>query len=118
MAKSQTALRATLRENITQQLIELLSGTEEVLRTKSNQICFPCVDEEDGEWFARITIEIPTGSREDKEPFDAYSLAETYEIKLKENAEKAKEKEKLKKEKMARDAEMRAKKKEISQKKE
>lgn len=119
MSKSQTALRKELREGIAKSLFDLLENDgEQVMFTKANQICFPCVDSENGEWFARITIEIPTGSRDDNEPFDAFAVAEEFALKQKENAEKALAKEKAKKEKIARDEKLRQRKAEIALKKE
>ena len=118
MAKiSDTKLRSNLREKITKEIFETLADSgEDVMMTKSNQFCFPCVDENGGEWFARVTIEIPTGSREDHEPYDGYAMAETYQINLKEKAEKAEIEKKKKEEKAKKDAEIRQKKKENAEK--
>lgn len=81
---------------------------EEVLVTKSNEICYPIVDELGEEQFIRITISVPTGSK--GEPYDAYELAEEYSMKQAEAAEKAKAKEAAKQAKIERDKAYRAKK--------
>lgn len=67
-----------------------ISGDYEVLRTGSNEIALPCVDSEGNEKFIIVTVKVPTGSREDKEPYDGYSVAEAYAMKCKEKAQKAK----------------------------
>lgn len=114
---SETTLRKNLREETTKRIIEAVTEIgEEVLQTKANQFCFPCLDENGGEWFARVTIEIPTGSRDDNEPYDGYAEAETYKIKVENDKKKAEEKAKAKAEKIKRDEEMRKKKKEIAEK--
>lgn len=118
MAKiTETTLRKNLRESTTKKIANAVADLgEEVLQTKANQFCFPCLDENGGEWFARVTVEIPTGSREDHEPYDGYSEAETYKIKVENDKAKAEEKAKAKAEKVKRDEEMRKKKKEIAEK--
>ena len=117
MAISETKLRGNLRTKVTEQIFEACKNMgEDVMMTKANQFCFPCLDENGGEWFARVTIEIPTGSRDDNEPFDGYSMAETYKIKLVNDKKKAEEKAKAKAEKIKRDEEIRRRKKEIAEK--
>lgn len=117
MAKSDMILRKNLRETILKDITEYLTNKgEEVLQIKSNEICFPCVDEKGGEWFARIKVEIPTGSREDKEPFDGYALAEDYRATTAEKDKKAKENAEKKQKKIKRDEEYRRKKAEIAKK--
>ena len=117
MALTETKLRGNLREKITKQIFEACQNMgEDTMMTKPNQFCFPCLDENGGEWFARVTIEIPTGSRDDNEPFDGYAMAETYKLKVESDKKKAEEKAKAKAEKIKRDEEMRKKKKEIAEK--
>ena len=89
---------------------------EEVLRVKSNEIAIPVVGCEDNEDFLVITFKVPTGANKGTEPYDGYSMAEDYELKLKEKAEKAKANAEKKAKKMAKDAEIRRKKKEIAEK--
>lgn len=83
---------------------------EEVLLVGSNKLAIPVVDAEGNEDFITITISIPTGSRDDNEPYDGYGHAESYRLKLEENQRKAEEKAKKKAEKIKRDEEYRRKK--------
>lgn len=117
MALTETKLRGNLRSKVVAELIEIMTEKgEEVLQTKTNQFCFPCLDENGGEWFARVTVEIPTGSRDDNEPFDGYAENEAFRIKTENDKKKAEEKAKAKAEKIKKDEEMRRKKKEIAEK--
>ena len=83
---------------------------DEVLLVGSNKLAIPVVDAEGNEDFITITISIPTGSRDDNEPYDGYGQAESYKLKLEENQRKAEEKAKKKAEKIKRDEEYRRKK--------
>lgn len=116
MAISRKAERELLRTDYLNKLIDFFKEDEEVLRTKSNEIAFPVVGCEGNEDFIVITIKVPTGANKGAEPYDGYSMAEEYELKLKEKAIKAKEKEEKKKKKIAKDEEIRRKKKEIANK--
>ena len=90
MKKTNDALRAQYLDLIT----KLLTGAdEEVLRVKSNEIAIPCVDADGEDNFVVITVKVPTGSR-DGDPYDGYGEAESYDLKLKEKAEKEAEKAK------------------------
>ena len=60
------------------------------MRTGSNEIAVPCLDEEGNEKFVVLTIKVPTGSR-DGDAYDGYSMAEEYEMKCKAKEQKAKE---------------------------
>lgn len=85
----------TLTDNLRAKYVEivknLLDGMgEEVLLTASNTLALPTVDEEQNDRFIQIVVKVPTGSREDKEPYDGYAEAESYKLKLEEKAEKAK----------------------------
>lgn len=109
------ASRKTLREKIKSDYMTLLMSFlsdkgEEVLQTKKNEFCFPVCDEEGNEDFVKITVAIPTGSREDNSPFDGYGEANSYQLKLKANAEKAEAAARKKAEKIKRDEEYRRKK--------
>ena len=83
---------------------------DEVLVVGSNKLAIPVVDSAGNEDFITITISIPTGSRDDNEPYDGYGLAEAYRLKCEENVRKAQEREKKKQEKIKRDEEYRRKK--------
>lgn len=117
MAISRKTLREKIKQNYTAQLIDFFcKNDEDVLQIKSNEICFPVIDEEGNEDFVKITIAVPTGSRDDNEPFDGYGKAQEYEMKQKEKKEKAEKAAKKKAEKIKRDEEYRRKKAEQKKK--
>lgn len=62
---------------------------EDVLRTASNEIAIPCLDENGDDEYIVLTFKVPTGSR-DGEAYDGYAIAEDYTRKLAEKAEKTK----------------------------
>ena len=106
-------LREQMKQRYLEKIIDLFKNTEEVLRTGSNEIAFPIVDDEGNEDFINIIVKIPTGAHGGGDPYDGYSLAEAYEIKCRNKAEEAEEhkkkvakalaeKEKAKKEKTAK----------------
>lgn len=88
MAITRTALRTALKAKYLEQVATAFAS-EDVLRIKSNAIAFPVVDDEGNEDFITITVSVPTGSRDDGEPWDGYAEAEAYQMKEKEKAEKA-----------------------------
>lgn len=111
MANSNKALDDKLRETYLKELMILMEKRgEDILRTGTNEFCFPCKDEEDNEKFIQIIVKVPIGSR-DGELFDGYSLAESYKIKQKNKAIKRKESEERKKKKIERDKRLREEKK-------
>ncbi len=117
MAVSRKVEREILRTEYLTQVSEFLTKQgEEVLRVKSNEIAIPVVGCEDNEDFIVITFKVPTGANKGTEPYDGYSMAEDYELHLKAKAEKARANAERKARKIARDAEVRAKKKEIAEK--
>lgn len=117
MAVSRKVEREMIRTQFLDMVTEFLTSKgEEVLRVKSNEIAVPVVGCEDNEDFLVITFKVPTGANKGREPYDGYSEAESYELKLKEKAEKAKANAERKAKKMAKDAEIRAKKKAIVKK--
>ena len=117
MAVSRKVERELIRTGFLNEYVEYLkSKGEEVLRVKSNEIAIPVVGCEDNEDFLVVTFKVPTGANKGTEPYDGYSEAESYELKQKEKAEKAKANAEKKAKKIARDAEIRAKKKEIAEK--
>ena len=96
---TKTALNATLRNEWVNALIEKFSTEEnDVLRTGSNEISIPVLDNEKNEKWIVITVKVPTGSR-DGDEYDGYEKAEDYEIRIKEKKEKAEKRkaEKVKK---------------------
>lgn len=113
MATSAKVLNDKLREQFLNIISEMFSDKgEEVLRTGSNEIALPCVDEESNEKFVVLTVKVPTGSR-DGDPYDGYSMAEEYEIKSRQKAESAAKKAAEKAKKMEKDAKQRAKQAEL-----
>lgn len=119
MAVSRKNLRENIKKIYIAQLIDFFQAKDEdVLRIKSNEICFPVLDEEGNEEFVKITVAVPTGSRDDNEPFDGYGKAQEYEMKQKEKKEKAEKAAKKKAEKIKRDEEFRRKKAEQKKKQE
>lgn len=116
MAVSRKVEREILRNEYLNKLIKFFKDDEEVLRVKSNEIAFPVVGCEDNEDFIVITVKVPTGANKGAEPYDGYSEAESYEMKLKEKELKAKKKAEEKEKKKKRDTERRKKEKEIAKK--
>ena len=112
MAISRKVEREILRENYITNIIEhFQSNEEEVLRVKSNEIAIPVVGCEGNEDWIVITVKVPTGANKGTEPYDGYEMAEDYDLKLKEKAEKKKRDEEKKAKKIAKDKEIREKKK-------
>ena len=110
MAKTKKQLHEGIRnkylEAITKWLTEVQG--EEVLRTKSNEIAIPCLDEEGNDEWCVLTIKVPTGSRDDGEAYDGYGMAQQYADHLAEQAEKAAKAKAEKDKKIARDQAQRA----------
>lgn len=119
MAVSRKVERELLRTAYLNAISEFFAhADEEVLRVKSNEIAIPVVGCEGNEDFIVVTVKVPTGADKGAEPYDGYAMAEDYEMKLKEKADKAKKKEEEKQRKIARDKEIREKKKAIAEKSE
>ena len=117
MAVSRKVERELLREDYLKQIIEnFLDKDEQVLRVKSNEIAIPVVGCEGNEDFIVVTVKVPTGANKGLEPYDGFELAEDYEIKLAEKERKAKENAEKKAKKIAKDKEIRERKKEIAEK--
>lgn len=112
MAISRRKERELLRLDYLDKLMKFLENEgEDVLRVKSNEIAFPVVGCEDNEDFIVITVKVPTGANKGQEPYDGYAMAEDYEHHLKQKEIKAKKKAEEKAKKIARDKELREKKK-------
>ena len=117
MAVSRKVERELLRENYLKQIIDaFLLKDEQVLRVKSNEIAIPVVGCEGNEDFIVVTVKVPTGANKGLEPYDGFELAEDYEMKLAEKERKAKENAEKKAKKIAKDKEIRERKKEIAEK--
>lgn len=109
------ATNKVLNDKLREKYLEIISKVmgevgEEVLRTNSNEIAFPCVDEEGNDKYVVLTVKVPTGSR-DGEAYDGYSMAEDYAIKCKNKADAAEKKKAEKEKKIARDEKKRKEKK-------
>ena len=104
MAKTKKQLHEALRNKFLTHFTELLTNEgEEVLRTKSNEISIPTLDEEGNEEFVVITFKVPTGSRDDGEAYDGYGMAQQYTEKCEEAKAKKAKAEAEKERKIARD---------------
>lgn len=107
MAVSNKVLNDKLREKYLSTVSDFfVKNEDEVLRTSSNEIAIPCLDEEGNEKFIVITIKVPTGTR-DGDAYDGYSMAEEYTMKCKAKEIKAKEDAEKKAKKIERDKKLR-----------
>lgn len=105
MSKKSTndALRAMYVTN----LIEALTAAgEDVLRVGSNEVAIPVVDGEGEDSYVVFTVKVPSGSR-DGDAYDAYGLAEEYEMRQADKKERAERAAAEKARKIARDEERR-----------
>jgi hypothetical protein len=105
MAKTAKVLNDEIKVRFLEGVAEHLTNIgEDVVRTGSNEIAIPVLDEEGNEKWLVLTFKVPTGSR-DGDAYDGYSMAEDYAMKQVEKAEKAKAKaEKAEKDKAKREA--------------
>lgn len=104
MAKSKKQLHDGIRNRFMKKVVDwLVEQGEEVLRTKSNEIAIPTLDEEGNDEWCVITFKVPTGSRDDGEAYDGYGMADEYTAKEAEKAEKAEKAKAEKAKKIARD---------------
>ncbi len=117
MTVSRKVEREILRKRYLDSIISYFKVDEDVMQVKSNEIAIPVVGCEGNEDWIVITVKVPTGANKGMEPYDGYSEAESYELKLKEKEEKKKANAEKKAKKIARDEEIRRKKKEIANKK-
>ena len=108
MAKSKKQLHEGIRAKFIALFTEVLTNEgDEVLRTKSNEIAIPTLDEDGNEEFMVITFKVPTGSRDDGEAYDGYAVAQQYAEDTEAKREKAKVEAEKKAKKIARDKAMR-----------
>ena len=107
MAKTKSQLHEGIRNKFMETIVNLLTEQgEEVLRTNSNEIAIPTLDEEGNEEFLVLVFKVPTGSR-DGDAYDGYSMAEDYAMKVRDKAEKAEKAKADKEKKIAKDKAMR-----------
>lgn len=114
------AITKAMREQKKAELLKMfmdfaIEHGEDAKEIGSNIFMFPFCYENDEEDFAKVTIQIPTGSR-DGEPFDGYAEAENWEFKKQQKAIKDEEAKKKKEAKIQRDKEYRAKQEENKKK--
>ena len=104
MAKSKKQLHEGIRSKFMGAVSKFFADAgEEVLRTKSNEIAIPTLDEEGNEEFIVITFKVPTGSRDDGEAYDGYGVAQQYAEDSASKAAKAQADAEKKAKKIARD---------------
>lgn len=104
MAKTKKQLHEALRNKYLTLIADYLTAQDEtVLRTKSNEIALPTVDEENNDEYIVISFKVPTGSRDDGEAYDGYAVATQYAESVADKAEKAKAEAEKKAKKIAKD---------------
>lgn len=104
MAKTKKQLHEALRNKYLTLIADYLTAQDEtVLRTKSNEIALPTVDEENNDEYIVISFKVPTGSRDDGEAYDGYAVATQYAESVADKAEKAKAEAEKKARKIAKD---------------
>lgn len=104
MAKSKKQLHDGIRNKYMDMVSAWLTEQgEEVVRTKSNEIALPCLDEDGNDEWCVLTFKVPTGSRDDGEAYDGYGMAQQYAEKEAEKAEKAAKAKAEKEKKIAKD---------------
>lgn len=104
---SKKATNDALRNQYVEAVMKMLADAgEDVLRVGSNELAIPVVDAEGEDNYVVFVVKVPTGSR-DGDAYDAYGLAQEYEMKQAEKKEKAEKAEKEKAAKIARDQKMR-----------
>lgn len=105
MAKTLKVLNDAIKVRFLEMVSEYLAGEgEEILRTGSNEIAIPVLDEEQNEKWMVLTFKVPTGER-GGDGYDGYSAAQDYQMKCEAKVAKAKAKaEKAEKDKARREA--------------
>jgi hypothetical protein len=118
MAKNELKkLRDERRNAEVQKIFDFLTEQgEDIGYYKSNKLAYPIVLSDGTEDWVTITVTIPVGANKRTEAFDGYGERESYEIALKEKAEKEEERKKKNAEKAARDKARRESEKAIKEK--
>lgn len=105
--KTKKQLHEEIRTKYMQMVMQYLAEQdEEILRTGSQEIAIPCLDSEGNDEYLVITFKVPTGSR-DGDAYDGHSVAESYAMHIKEQAEKTAKAKADKARKAERDRQMR-----------
>ena len=103
MTNKNTMTAQAYKEQMLEKISQLAEKLEtDVLRTGSNELSLPFVDDEQNEQWLKIVVSVPTGSR-DGTPYDGYEKAEEYQEKEKEKERKRIEREAEKKRKKESD---------------
>lgn len=103
MAVSKRSLDEALRARYMQVVEQFLEEQgEEVLRTGSNEIAIPCVNDAGNDEYLVIVFKVPTGER-GGEPYNGHAMAEDFAMKQEAKAAKAKEQAAKKAAKIAKD---------------
>ena len=104
MPKTKKQLHEGIRNKFMDMVVKYLTESgEEILRTKSNEIAIPTLDEDNNDEWCVITFKVPTGSRDDGEAYDGYGMADEYTAKEADKAEKAAKAKAEKEAKIAKD---------------
>lgn len=93
----------SVRDRLMSDVRVLCEGLQyDVLRTASQELCLPITNENGDEAYLVIKFTIPKGSR-DGDAYDGYAMAEAFQMKQTEKAEKAKVAAEKKAAKIAKD---------------
>ena len=106
---SATKLRERAKLPITAKLLEFCKTEfdEDADLVADNSFMFPIVDEEGGEWYAKVTVSIPIGENHGVIPYDGFAEAEAYKRDKAEKEAKAKATAEKKERKIAKDKALR-----------
>ncbi len=100
---TETVANNKVRENMVNATASAFSAAGlEVLRTASNKIAIPSVNENGTEVYVVLTISVPKGSR-DGDPYDGHAEAEDYAFRQSEKVRIAAERKAEKEKKIAAD---------------
>lgn len=95
-------LQDKLRADYFNKLKDLMAADgEEVMLIKGNTFAFPVLDDEQNERWVSVTVQIPRGSKD--APFDGHLEAEEFALEQRLKSEKAAEKAKIKAKKIESD---------------
>ena len=83
MPKTEKVLKDKLRAEHVEKIYQYLHDAgEDVKFTASGTMVYPVCDDAGNEYFIKIVVSIPNGSR-DGEPYDGYGEAEAFELRSK-----------------------------------
>ena len=104
MPKSPTLLRKEISIDLVNKFLEYAKAElhEDSDRVADGAFMIPVLDSEGGEWYAKVTISIPTGER-GGDPYDGYAESKNYYHEKAEKEAKKAEAEQKKAVKIAKD---------------